>query len=249
LSLGVFLLALLSKPAVVMLPVVLLVCLWWRRGQVERQDTIYCLPFFLLSFVAGVTTVWFQYSNAMHWRTVRDADFWGRLAGAGWPPWFYFFKAMWPFDLKLIYPKWQIDPGRLLSWLPGTLLVGCFLFLWRVRRPWSRAALFGLGYFVVTLFPVLGFFDQGFYRFSLVADHWQYYSIVGAIALGVATGESICHKAPGGGTFIKAIVSVLVLIALTNMTWKRARLYSDSEALWRDTGLKNPSARTARFDP
>jgi hypothetical protein len=249
LSLVAFALALLSKSAMVMLPVVLLLCVWWRRGQVERRDVLYSLPFLLLSFAAGVSTVWFQYSNAMHWRTVRDAEFAGRLAAAGWPPWFYLSKALWPVDLKLIYPNWQIDPGQLLSWLPGVLLVGCFLFFWRVRKPWSRAALFGFGYFVVTLFPVLGFFDQGFYRFSLVADHWQYFSIIGVIALGVAAGQVLATKAPRGSTLIKVMVSILVLASLSTVTWKRARLYSDSEALWRDTGEKNHSARTARFDP
>src|SRR5437867_4497736 len=49
----------------------------------------------------------------------------------------------------------------------------------RWRTTWGRALLFGSGYFVVTLFPLLGFFDQNFYQYSLVADHWRYYSIMG----------------------------------------------------------------------
>ncbi len=175
LSLAAFVLALLSKSAVVMLPVVLLGCIWWRRGRVERRDIVYSLPFFALALVAGVSAVWFQYGNAMHWQTVREAGFAGRLAAAGWVPWFYFFKALVPFHLMVVYPKWEIDPSRLVSWLPGMLLIVCFLLFWRERRSWGRTALFGFGYFTVTLFPVLGFFDLVFYRFSLVADHWQYY--------------------------------------------------------------------------
>jgi hypothetical protein len=250
LSLAAFLLALLSKSAVVILPVVLLACAWWRRGQVQRRDIAYSLPFFALSLVAGVSTVWFQYGNAMHWRTIREANFTGRLAAAGWPPWFYFFKAVLPFDLNVIYPKWEIDPGRLVSWLPGALLIVCFLVFWRKRNSWGRAALFGFGYFTVTLFPVLGFFDQAFYRFSLVADHWQYYSIVGVIALGLAAGERICRRIAGeAGSSVKAVASIVVLTALTAATWTRASLYADAGALWRDIDAKNPNARAAHSNP
>ena len=250
LSLAAFLLALLSKSAVVMLPVVLLACGWWRRGQVERRDVACALPFFALSLLAGVSTVWFVYSHAMQWRTIRTADFAGRLAAAGWPPWFYLFKAVLPFNLNVIYPKWEIDPGRLVSWLPTALLIGCFLVFWWKRKSWGWAALFGLGYFTVTLFPVFGFFDQPFYRFSLVADHWQYYSIAGVIALAVAAGERVCRKIPGAGaSSVKVVASILVLTVLTAATWTRASLYADADSLWRDTFAKNPKAQAAQSYP
>ena len=248
-SLAAFLLALLSKSAVVMLPVVLLACVWWTRGRVERRDVVCSLPFFVLALVAGVSTVWFQYGNAMHWQTVREAGFAGRLAAAGWMPWFYFFKTVLPFHLMVVYPKWEINPCRLVSWLPGVLLIACFLVFWREWRSWGRAALFGFGYFTVTLFPVLGFFDLAFYRFSLVADHWQYYSIIGVIALGVAAGEKLCWKIGGEeSSSVKVVASVVVLTALIAATWTRASLYADPNALWRDTIAKNPSAQAVLFN-
>ena len=51
LGLGCFLLALLSKTGVVMLPVVLLACAWWRHGRLTPRVVQRVLPFFALALV------------------------------------------------------------------------------------------------------------------------------------------------------------------------------------------------------
>jgi tetratricopeptide (TPR) repeat protein len=248
-SLSAFLLALFSKTAVVMLPVVLLGCVWWLRGRLRPKDWLCTVPFFFLSLVMGFVSIWFEYNRDLGGHATRTDGFLSHLAVAGLAPWFYLSKAVLPLDLNVIYPKWEIDPHRLVSWLPAALWIGCFLVFWRQRKTWGRAALFGFGYFIVTLFPVLGFFDQGFYRFSLVADHWQYYSIVGIVALGVVAGERICREIAGeNSSSVKAVASVLVLTALAAATWTRASLYANAETLWRDTIARNPNAWVAHYN-
>ncbi len=88
-SLAAFLLALLSKTAVVMLPVVLLGCVWWTRGRVRWRDVWCGVPFFVVSLVLGLITIWFQYHRAMGEAVVGTDGFAFRLAAAGWDPWFY----------------------------------------------------------------------------------------------------------------------------------------------------------------
>ena len=242
LSLAAFLLALLSKTAAVMLPVALLGCVWWRHRGLRVRDILYSVPFFGLSLVLGLATVWYQRHQVLRGGTVQLGGFASRLAMAGRAPWFYLSRALLPVDLTVIYPKWEIDPSRWISYAPGMILIGCLLVLWWKRRVWGRPLLFGLGYFLVTLFPVLGFFDQAFYSSTLVADHWQYFSIVGVIALVVGAGASMCRRLGERGRNWGMAVSVVVLLALGTATWRRSLVYANEETLWRDNLAKNPNA-------
>jgi protein O-mannosyl-transferase len=246
-SLVAFLLALLSKSAVVMLPFVLLGCVWWTRGRVSWKDVLRSVPFFAASLVLGLFTVWFQY-RALGTTLVRTDGYLFRLAAAGWVLWFYLYKAVLPFGLMVIYPNWPINASHWGSYVPGALLVVCFWIFWRARGTWGRPLLFGLGYFVVTLFPVWGFFDQAFYRFSLVADHWQYYSIVGVIALVVAAGEDLCRRMGDSGRYRGTAAAVVVLAIIGVATRGRAGVYAADETLWRDTVAKNPKAWVAQLN-
>ncbi len=47
---------------------------------------------------------------------------------------------------------------------------------------------------------------------------------------------------------MKVLASIVVVTALMAATWKRASLYADPNALWRDTIAKNPSARAVLFN-
>jgi Flp pilus assembly protein TadD len=241
LSLLAFLLALLSKTAVVMLPVVLLGCQWWLRGRLRRRDWLCSLPYFAAALVLALVTI-VQHHQNLPGNFVGQASFAGRLATAGQVPWFYLGKAFLPLNLTVIYPKWEIDPTRWVSYVPGVILLGAFVVFWWKRASWGRPLLFGLGYFVVMLFPVLGFFDQGFYHFTLVADHWQYHSITGVIALVVAGGQKICSRIGRKSGCVDELMGVALLAVLGVASWERGHVYANDETLWRDNVTKNPHA-------
>ncbi len=241
LSLASFALALLSKTAVVMLPVALLGCLWWRHGTVKVKDLIRTGPFFALSLVLGLVTVWFQQHRVLQGQVVGPGSFLDRLLMAGCVPWFYLYKTLWPFHLSAVYPRWDIRGADWRSYLPAIALAAGWTLLWWKRKTWGRGPFFTLGYFVVMLFPVMGFFDQSFYVYSFVADPWLYFPILGVIAW-VAGAVAVLGKRMEGRQDFGPVLGVVALTGLGVLTWDRTHVYRTGETLWRDTVTRNPVA-------
>jgi tetratricopeptide (TPR) repeat protein len=244
LSLIAFLLALLAKTSTVMLPVVLLGCAWWLRGRITKQDWLRTVPFFALALAFGLMSIWFQTHQTFTTGTVQTENFWGRLAGAGMAVWFYLGKALLPLNLNLIYPRWNIDAAAALSYLPIFGLAGAFFLCWKFRQSWGRPTLVGLGFFVVTLFPVLGFFDMYFLAISRVSDHFQYLPLIGIVGLSAGAIYSAVPRIRVRGA--ELLINGTLIAALAFLTAQRARVMATDETLWRDTLSKNPAAWSAQ---
>ena len=185
-----FILATLSKPSVVMLPFVLALCVWWMRGKIRWRDTVAFAPFALISVVASAWTIWEQRFHARAVGPDWVQTFPERLIIAGKAIWFYVGKLVWPHPLIFIYPRWHVDSSKVVAYLPLMAAMAGLIALWFVRAQLGRALFFAAAYYVISLFPVLGFFSVYFFRYSFVSDHFQYLASMGPLALagaGIAT--------------------------------------------------------------
>jgi tetratricopeptide (TPR) repeat protein len=248
LALGAFVLALLSKSAVAPLPVVLLGLAWWRCGRVTLRDARRLAPFFAASALFALVAFWFQQHRAIGSTLVRDDNFWSRLAGAGSATWFYLYKAFLPVNLSFVYPRWQFNMASALSYLPGLILLAGLLACWRFRTRWGNAWLFAFGYFVLMLTPVLGFVNISFMRYSFVADRWQYFALLGPIALVAAGLTRHLQFTIRGLQFGHAPFSAALLLALGVLTWRQAGMYTNPEILWTATLERNPNCFLAQTE-
>ncbi len=242
LAIGSFVLGVLSKGSIIALPLVLLMCAWWLRGIISRRDLLRSAPFFAVSGVMSCVEIWFQYKCAIGKAVVRTDSFFARLAGAGQAVWFYIYKALLPINLSFVYPRWNIDAKSWFSYMPDAALLILLGLCWWYRRRGGRPLLFMLLYCVVMLLPILGFFNIFFMMYSLVADHYQYVSIIGVIALFVATGYHIAARLGKPGVAVGRILVLFVLATFGMLTWHQCHIYKDAETLWRDTLSKNSSA-------
>jgi len=242
-----FVMAIASKPSTVMLPAVLALCIWWRRGQIQSRNLMALIPFVLISALASVWTIWEQKFHAgasgPEW-----AQTWPeRLIIAGRTIWFYLGKLIWPHPLIFVYPRWEISLSRLTAYLP--LLAGLvgLVILWLTRGKWKRSVSFAAAYFVISLFPVLGFFSVYFFRYSFVSDHFQYLASMGPLALaGAGITEGIA--ATGWKSSFRPAVCGLLLLVLGVLTWRQNAIYHDIVALYTGTLAKNPGCWMAHYN-
>lgn len=245
-ALGLFLLALLSKTSVVVLPLILLLCAWWRRGKITKRDFARSVPFFALALVLGLVTVWFQLHEVLKGEAPETDTMLTRLLGGSWALWFYAGKAWWPASLSMIYTQWKIAPEQWYSYVPAGLWLGLLLLFWGKRHSWGRPWLFAAGYFTLALLPVLGFFDMSFLLFCQVADHLQYIALPGLIALAVGLGTAGWQRLrpdhPLRRKFVPVALALVPMFALSVLTWRQSSVYADEETLWRNTIEKNPTA-------
>lgn len=231
-----FLLALLAKSSVVMLPVTLLVLAWWRRGRVNRNDLLRVAPMLVMSLVLGLVTIYFQHHNALPDHMAPPASWLARLAGAGWCVWFYLYKAFAPLHTAMIYPRWSIDVGNPLHWLPLAALAAAPF----IARRYSRSTLLALGLIVLLLLPVLGLITMAYHAHALVADHFQYPALIVPIAWACAAAARHITSRRAG-----AAVAVVVVLLCSGLSWSRAVRFADAEVLWLHTIAHNDRAWAA----
>ena len=186
-ALGWFLAAMLCKTSGVLFPAVLLLHAWWRRGRVGPRDVAVSLPFFLVSFVLGLATWWFQQTRAIGLSPIEAGSLVSRLAASELGLAFYLGKCAWPVGLVPIYPRGHISPASALLFWPWLGFVAVAVLTWSRRISWGKHALFGFGIFALMAAPTLGLVPIAFYLFARVADNFAYLRLV-AFAGGAAAG-------------------------------------------------------------
>jgi protein O-mannosyl-transferase len=237
LATGLFVAALLSKTVTATLPAALLVVLWWKSGKLGwRRDLMPLAPWLVIGAGAGLFTAWVEKTLI----GAQGADFnltlIDRCLLAGRVIWFYAWKLVWPVNLMFTYPHWTVDPSDWRQYLFPVGVLGVGAGLWLVARK-NRGPLAGFLIFVGTLFPVLGFQNVYPFRYSYVADHFQYLACLGIIVPAAWAVTSAAKRWRAG-----AVVPVLVVLTLGSLTWMQSATYLDAETLYRDTLAKNPDS-------
>ena len=242
LALGFFIVAMLCKTTMAMFPFVILLHAWWKRGRIQPADLKAGAPFFAVSLVLGIITVWFQNQHAIGGMEIPMGGVESRVALSATSLAFYFAQCICPVGLLPVYPKWSIVPPSPLQMLPWLVLFGLLGACWLKRASWGRHVLLGLGFFVLNLAPFLGFTKAFYMSFSWTVDHNLYLPVIGLAGLAVAGLELAERRLMPAPRAVIAVFAGIVAAAFVTESRDYAKIFLNQEALWTYTLQRNPEA-------
>lgn len=245
-ALVLYVLALSAKTTACTLPAALFLILWWQHRPITKARLAQVIPFLVLGVGMGLVSMWWERFHQGTQGKTFSLGVLDRLLLAGHALWFYAGKLLWPANLMFSYPRWTINPADPLAY--GWLLacaaaaMGVFYF----RRVAGRGPEVALLFYALTLSPLLGFIMLYTFRYTFVADHYQYVACLGPLVLGsagiVAGLDRIKHRR---SWMVKPVICAALPLTLGALTWHQAGIYQNPETLWRDTLVKNPDSSLA----
>jgi tetratricopeptide (TPR) repeat protein len=227
-------LAMASKSTTVILPAVLCLAAWWREGRWRWGNLVRIAPVFVLSLLASIASILTQHAQGFH-DVKKIPGLAERLAAGGDAVWFYLLKLAWPYPLITVYRHWEIDPENVFCYaglLGAVVLLGV---LWWKRETWARPYFFVYAYFLAALLPALGLVNMVFFRYSFVADHFQYLASMAPLALAGAGLARLPDLIPAARTWLPATASALLLLVLAAVAFRQAGFYYNAPTLWSNT--------------
>ena len=246
-AVGLFVLALLSKPMAVTLPVVLLLLDWHPFNRIRSFKTfrtvcVEKLPFVILSLFSSIVTILAQNAGGAI-QSLRAVPLSARMPVAAESLVAYLGKMAVPFNLVPYYPYPKnvslLSPESLLSIALIAGITAACLVMAKKQKLW----LLVWGYYVVTLIPVLGIIQVGA---QSMADRYAYLPSLGPffiIGLGAAWVWRAVATLKRRGLHIKVAcgaAAFFVLVSLSLLTVKQIGIWKNSFTLWSYVIEKEP---------
>ena len=240
LALIFYALALFSKTTACVLPPALLLILWLQSKPISWSRLAQVVPFLAMGVAMGLVSMWWERHHQGTVGKVYAMSLLERILVASRAVWFYAGKLLWPANLTFNYPRWVINPADPLAY--GWLAAGAGLcaVIYFARRFVGRSAEVAAVFYVATLSPLLGFIMLYTFRYTFVADHYQYVASLGPVALAAAGITIVVARFDERRPLLRPVLCGGLLLVLGVLTWRQSRVYEDLETLWRATIARNP---------
>jgi tetratricopeptide (TPR) repeat protein len=250
LTLCFFILALMSKPMAVTLPLVLLILDWYPLGKIRSYNswwaaTIEKIPFFALSVCSSITTLVAQKAGGSI-ASMEAAPFAVRLLVAVKSVVGYLWNMLLPLHLIPLHPYPKKLSLLSLEYIIPIIFVVLITLLCLMAVKQQKGWLSAWGYYLITLIPVLGVVQAGS---QAMADRYTYLPSLGPFLVAALLATWSLEKArttfKSGGTLISAGVIILLGSMLSIGTIKQIDVWRDSITLWSQELEQEPDIRHA----
>ena len=220
-ALGLFVAGLLCKTSVVVLPLVMVLCAWWRQRPASMTNLARMSVFFVVACGFGAVTVWFQYGRAIGEYQLPVGGVPCRVANAGKATWWYLGKAFSPIN------PWYEMPGRPVETEPEARAVLAGM------RPANPAPAWPTG--KMTAWPLITIYP----RWRVTSPVW-YDFLPGLAMVTLFTLVAVGRNGRGRGAFFALsyfLVALLPVLGLLKMSYMRAAWVADHFQYLADIGV------------
>jgi tetratricopeptide (TPR) repeat protein len=239
--------ALLAKTTACTLPIAFVLMELLEGKAITSTRLTQIAPFCAIGVAMGLLSIWWE---RFHQGARSD------LFGVGIPErfliaskalWFYAAKLVYPANLMFSYPHWDVRRHDLGSYVWPLACIVTILLVYGLRERFGRGLEISGIYYILTLAPLLGFVMESTFRYTFVADHYQYAATIGPCALVAAAVSTFLGRLSMYKAAVYWLVSCGILCFLGYLTFKQSELYRDSETLWRITLRRNPTSALAEY--
>jgi len=233
LVLGGFVLALMSKPMVVTLPVIMILLDYWPLKRFESQKGNLFLwqlkektLFFVLS--AAVVGITFHIPSGQE-TYIKSFSLISRIANAPVAFMTYLEKTFWPGNMAVFYPfPAQISTWQTLGTFLLIIIISAGVIVTVKRLPFLFVGWF---WYAITIVPVIGIIQVSVYPYAM-ADRYHYLPSVG-IAVMLAWGIPSFLKGLHPGSKILFPMGIVFLSIMAFLSWSQCSYWENSIKLWK----------------
>jgi protein O-mannosyl-transferase len=239
-SLFFFGLSVLSKAVAVVLPVILLLIDYYKGRKITAHILLEKVPFLLLSFGAGVLSFLLKNQSG----AVGDfvvLPFTYRIMFASYGFITYLFKLLFPVNLSAFYPYPSNNgevyiPAHYYAYLLSLIGLGVYIIY---RQSFSKRIIFGVGFFIITIFLVLQLLPVGR---TIMADRYSYIPSIGIFYM---AGEGLMFLWSKKMKLFSIILISAFTVFFSAQTFSRCRVWKNDMTLWNDVIVYNNAVAEA----
>lgn len=225
-------LALMAKPMVITLPLLLLLVDAWPLKRVSfaladlktwMKLAIEKLPLFAMAAAVGIVTLSTQQKVGAV-LSLDDASLYSRVVHAIVSYATYLWKTLWPVDLSAFYPYHAPSAVSVVAALVALAAISALAIHERIRHPYLLA---GWLWFLLGLAPVIGIVQVGD---QAMADRYTYFPMVGVL---VALVWGVCSVMPERASSTLTVIALVPIALSATVARAQAATWRDSITLWR----------------
>ena len=229
-------LSILSKPAAIILPLVLLLMDYWHGRRFAMKLILEKIPFFLVAIAFAIITVNLQSKTAV--AGLDMYPLWARFFFANYVSMIYIVRFFVPYPLSAFHPYPPIADLGLTVYLSPLFMLVLMAFIWFKRS--NKLLMFCFLFYIINLLLVMQIVTIGN---TIVSERYTYMPYIG---IGLIVAAWLDKYREGSSKYFVWAGAGTVSFIFAFLSFKQTDVWKDSDSLWSNVIKYYPNSAVPR---